>query len=300
MGEADSALRDEIEKVRERARLQALAQGLGPDAAVIQGNTAVEEFCSRWGIRPEMVAPGVLRGPRATPSTPQPFRDEQRKVDLGASPLRASAGPGQTQAIRIADLLKRTKDAEIPAVRTGTAGPVSGSVPPPAATVTRSGTNLSSLLQRMRAAEPRAAVPAQAPAPAPAPVPSAPAPRPVPAAASAPRSVTLGEGLAGGGTLTANAERRRQVLEEFDRTYAEVQTMLEQRIGVVDIALNEASLGIDGVLAKAKAGGLQPQEMETLATDVDRLRQQLTVMMSLCDDFLRHMNDINSGRQGGR
>jgi len=290
MGEADSALREEIEKVRERARLQALAQGLGPDAAAALGNNAVEEFCSRWGIRPEMVAPGVLRGNR--PGTAgQPFREDARKVDLGASPMRNTQNPGQTQAIRIADLLKRAKDAEVPGK--GPAPSPSPAVGPanPAST-TRSGSNLSSLLNRMRAPE------GAAPAP-PAPPPPAPVRAPTLAPAPPPRSVTMSETLGGGGTLTGNAERRRQVLEEFDRTYAEVQAMLEQRIGVVDIALNDASKGISGVMLKAAQGGLRQDEMEVLAVDVERLREHLHTMTSLCDEFLQHMNQIAMARPGG-
>jgi hypothetical protein len=108
----------------------------------------------------------------------------------------------------------------------------------------------------------------------------------------------LGEGvpgrgpLGGTGSLTANAERRRQVIEEFDRTYAEVQTMLEQRIGVVDVALNDASKGLTGAMAKAQAGGLDAHELEVLAVDVDRLHQHLQVMMSLCEEFLTHLQDF--------
>ena len=309
MGEADSALREEIEKVRERARLQALAQGLGPDAAAAQGNVAVEEFCSRWGIRPEMVGPAGPRGGRPAPSTSQPFREDGRKVDLGASPLRTTANPGQTQAIRIADLLKRAKETEIAASRP--AFPQGAGAPPTPAAPARSTTNLSSLLQRMRTADPSQpapapAAPARVPPPPPAPSRITAPPPPPPRSASAPsqgmvqRAVTLSETLGGGATLTANAERRRQVLEEFDRTYAEVQSMLEQRIGVVDIALNDASKGISGLMNTAQAGGMKPEEMEILAADVDRLRQNLTVMMGLCDEFLQHMNEINAARSDGK
>jgi hypothetical protein len=292
MGEADSALREEIEKVRERARLQALAQGLGPDAAAALGNNAVEEFCSRWGIRPEMVAPGVLRGNRPATSAGQPFREDARKVDLGASPMRNTQNPGQTQAIRIADLLKRAKDAENPLK---VPAPPAAAGPPNPATTTRSGSNLSSLLNRMRTPEAAAPPP---PAP-PAPPPPAPARAPTLAPSAPPRSVTMSETLGGGATLTSNAERRRQVLEEFDRTYAEVQAMLEQRIGVVDIALNDASKGISGVMLKAAQGGLRQDEMEVLALDVERLREHLHTMTSLCDEFLQHMNQIAMARPAG-
>lgn len=296
MGEADNALREEIEKVRERARLQALAQGIGPAAAAQQGNQAVEEFCSRWGIRPDMVGPSSPRGLRpGSPAGPPP-REEARKVDLGASPLRNAANPGQTQAIRIADLLKRAKDAESSAARPAAPAPAD-------AGAGRTSTNLSSLLQRMRTADTARPLPVPA-RPAPtvaAPVP--PAPRtPLPAApgtGTMPRVLSTSDVFAGGATLTANAERRRQVLEEFDRTYAEVQTMLEQRIGVVDIALNDASKGLTGAMARAQAGGLQPHEIETLAEDVVRLRQNLTIMMQTCDEFLRHMDRITASK-GGR
>jgi hypothetical protein len=299
MGEADNALREEIEKVRERARLQALAQGIGPDAAAQQGNQAVEEFCSRWGIRPDMVGPASGRGLRPGAPAGPPPREEARKVDLGASPLRNAANPGQTQAIRIADLLKRAKEAEAAAVRPA--------APAPAVTADlggRTATNLSSLLQRMRTADPSRPAPAPAktvasPTVATPPAPRMPSPAAPPGTGTVPRVLSTSDVFAGGATLSSNAERRRQVLEEFDRTYAEVQTMLEQRIGVVDIALNDASKGLTGAMARAQAGGLQPHEIETLAEDVNRLRQNLTTMMQTCDEFLRHMERITASK-GGR
>ncbi len=292
MGEADSALRQEIEKVRERARLQGLSQGLGPEAAAHQGNVAVEEFCARWGIRPEMVGAAAPHGGRPGGATGQPFREEPRKVDLGASPMRTGAVPGQTQAIRIADLLKRAKEADTSAAKPAAPAPAAAAPP-------RTGSNLSALLQRMRAPDAAGPAATRAPAPPPASPPPSP-PRPAPAQGTVLRAVSTGEPLGGGATLAANAERRRQVLDEFDRTYAEVQTMLEQRIGVVDIALNDASKGITGAMATAQAGGLRPDQVTVLAADVDRLRQHLTVMMQVCDEFLRHMEQVQGHRPEGR
>jgi hypothetical protein len=163
-------------------------------------------------------------------------------------------------------------------------------------------------------ARPAPAVPARGPdAPAASPraggaAPAAPA---RPAGSTTFRGVTSGDPLGGTGSLTANAERRRQVLEEFDRTYAEVQTLLEQRIGVVDIALADASRGISGAIQQAAAGGIDPQDLEVLAVDVDRLRQHLQSMMSLCEEFLGHLQAFSvrsgagptgaaGGRPGGR
>ncbi len=344
MAEADGALRAEIEKVRERARLQVMAQGLDPEAAELQADAAVEEFCARWGIRPEMLGPGLLRGTRPAAA---PGKEGPKRVDLGASPMRTTINPSQTQALRIGDLLKKAREMEAaasgqpltPAPGTpasGTPAPGSGAGPghPPApglgagGGVMRTTGNLSSLLQRVRTqglppasgpapssppAAQRGAAPAPTmrPSPAPAPAapprgPSAPAPAPSvplpamprPTGAFTSRGMTSSDPLGGTGSLTANAERRRQVIEEFDRTYAEVQTMLEQRIGVVDVALNDASKGLTGAMAKAQAGGLDAQELEVLAVDVDRLHQHLQVMMSLCEEFLSHLQDFSIRSEG--
>jgi hypothetical protein len=296
MADADNALRSEIEKVRERARLQALAQGLPPDRAVIQGDAAVLDFCSRWGIRPEMLGPDLARAARA------PAKEEQRKVDLGTSPLRNTTAPSQTQAIRISDLLKKAKDQEgslppppapAPAAAPGpasAAGVMPGSRPPG---------SLSTLLQRMKTQP--SAPPAPAPRPpqgkpagAPAASPAAPPSPSRPANTTGFRGVTSGDPLGGTGSLTANAERRRQVLEEFDRTYAEVQSLLEQRIGVVDVALADASKGISGAIQKAAARGIDSQDLEVLAVDVDRLRNHLQSMMQLCEEFLGHLQSFSA------
>ncbi len=328
MAEADSALRAEIEKVRERARLQVLSQGLDPEAAEIQADAAVEEFCARWGIRPEMLGPGLLRGARPAAA---PVKEGPRKVDLGASSFRTSVNLSQTQAIRIGDLMKRAKEMEAaaaaPQASSPTALPSSPAFQqPPVSTggpVSRNSANLTSLLRRMKtqglpttpsaaaaAATGPAAVPAAPPRPAAAPFrgPSAPAPAPpVPlpsmtrpaAATSSPGTMNM-DPLGGGGTLSGNAERRRQIIDEFDRTYTEVQAMLEQRIGVVDIALNDASKGLSGVLAKAQAGGYDSQELEVLAVDVGRLHQNLQVMMELCQEFLEHVQTFSPAGGTGR
>ncbi len=331
MAEADSALRAEIEKVRERARLQVLAQGLDPEAAEIQADAAVEDFCTRWGIRPEMLGPGLLRGARPAAA---PAKVGPKSVDLGASPLRTTVNPSQTQALRIGDLLKKAREMEAaasgrpaspaPASEIPGSGPAFAQAPLSShgagAGVPRNTANLTSLLQRMKSQglPPAGGPAAQAPVPAAGPMrpaaapvspfrgPSAPAPSPaVPlppmprsTAAIAPRGVTSSDPLGGTGSLTANAERRRQVIEEFDRTYAEVQAMLEQRIGVVDVALNDASQGLTGAMARAQAGGLDAHELEVLAGDVDRLHQHLQVMMSLCEEFLSHLQGF-SVRAGG-
>lgn len=335
MAEADGALRAEIEKVRERARLQVMAQGLDPEAAELQADAAVEEFCARWGIRPEMLGPGLLRGSRP-PATPG--REGPKSVDLGASPLRATINPSQTQALRIGDLLRKAKEMEAAAAGLPTP-PATGSRPSPGSGpssaqgggggVLRTTGNLSSLLQRVRTqgispasgtgaqapppasppASPGGSVrpfPASAPAPSPFRGPSAPATAPAvplpamprPAGSITSRGATSADPLGGTGSLTANAERRRQVIEEFDRIYAEVQTMLEQRIGVVDLALNDASKGLTGAMAKAQAGGLDAHELEVLAVDVDRLHQHLQVMMSLCEEFLSHLQDFSVRSEG--
>lgn len=291
MADADNALRSEIEKVRERARLQALAQGLPPDRAEIQGDAAVLDFCSRWGIRPEMLGPDLAHAARA------PAREEARKVDLGTSPLRNTTAPSQSQAIRISDLLKKAKDQEgslsppsAPAPAAPAGGPAIGSG-------TRPPGSLSTLLQRMKtpsSGPPAPAAPVRTPAAASTPprTPAPPASPPRPANTTGFRGVTSGDPLGGTGSLTANAERRRQVLEEFDRTYAEVQALLEQRIGVVDVALADASKGISGAIQKAAAGGIASQDLEVLAVDVDRLRNHLQSMMELCEEFLGHLQSF--------
>lgn len=254
MADADDALRGEIEKVRDRARLQALAQGLPPEEADRRGKQAVEEFCAKWGIRPDMVGP-----PRTARPAPAPVR----AVDLGSSPMRSSANPSTTQAIRIADLLKRG------ALQ---APPPAPPPPPPAPPPPKPG--LAGLLDRVRAQSfsdsPAAAAP-EAPA----------APASAAAAATAPSR-----------PASASPDRRRELLDLFDRTYAEVQAMLEQRIGVVDVALNEAPRGLASAFEKAAAAGIGSEEAKVLAQDVQRLRDHLRQMTSICEEFLSHLDEF--------
>ena len=98
------------------------------------------------------------------------------------------------------------------------------------------------------------------------------------------------------------ADRRRALLEEFDRTYAEVQTMIEQRIGVADVAMGNAPLGLAQAFERVTEGGVGAEEAKVLASDVQRLRDHLKQMMSLCDEFLTHLDDFvgrraNPGRK---
>jgi hypothetical protein len=315
MADAEKALHDEMEKVRERDRLQAMSQGLAPDAARAAGDAAVEEFCAKWGIRPEMLAVGG-RPARAPAPAPEPKKPEMRTVDLGSSPLRFSTNPNTTQAIRIADLLKKAKEMEAPAEPAA----------PPAApdfAKTSAAPNLSALLQRLRTqgspASPTGATSTAMPAPGAAPartaapgafptvpaaaapttparpyLPPAPAPAPV-AAAARPATVEISSA----GTLTGQAEKRRALLEEFDRTYAEVQSMLEQRIGVVDIAMNDASRGLQGAIQKAAADNLSEPDLVRLARDVERLRSNLQGMLGLCEELLGQLAVATTKAAGG-
>jgi hypothetical protein len=267
MADADDALRGEIEKVRERARLQALAQGLPPDESDRRGQKAVNDFCAKWGIRPDMVGP-----PRsARPASPAP---PVRAVDLGSSPLRSAANPSATQAIRIADLIKRGM-VQPPAPP---ARPASMSPPPPAERV-----GLAGLLDRVRAQsqpDAGAAPPPRAPAPAPSPPPRAGAP----AAGVPPLGTTP--------PVSEAEARRRALLDQFDRVYAEVQAMLEQRIGVADLALNEVPLGLASAFDRAAAAGLGSEEAKVLTLDVQRLRDALRQMTAICDEFLSHLDEF--------
>jgi hypothetical protein len=285
MADADNALRDELEKVRERARLQALAQGVSPEEAEQRGNTAVNEFCAKWGIRPEMLGPRAARTAEAAakaPATPS------RPVDLGSSPLRSSGGPGpgQSQVIRIGDLLKKAQDA------------AAGS---PAAA--RHGSALSGLLSRAKSQH--VFDPATSPTPPggtamPQGVPLRPAPTsPAMPPPAPPRSPSVRDPFTSvpGSPGSPAAEKRRQILEEFDRTYAEVQAMIEQRIGVGDTAMSDRAGA--GVTTGAQSG--PPQELVMMAEDVLRLRSQLEQMLAMCDDFLaRYRDGTGEGPGGGR
>jgi len=288
MPDADDALRAEIEKVRDRARLQALAQGLSTDEADRRGQKAVEEFCGKWGIRAEMVGPP--RGPRPAPAP-------VRAVDLGSSPLRSTTNPSMTQAIRIADLLRKGKEA-------GGAAGAPAPAPAPAAAGAGGKSSLAGLLDRVRAQSFPDAAPAGAPAaapaayrPAPAPPPAAPPP-PLPARPSSPPPLVISQAPAPVPAAAAGADRRRALLEEFDRTYSEVQTMIEQRIGVADVAMGDAPRGLAQAFERAAEGGVGPEEAKILAQDVQRLRDHLRQMMTLCDEFLSHLDEFTGRRAG--
>ena len=109
MPDADSALRAEIEKVRDRARLQALAQGVSTDEADRRGQKAVDDFCGKWGIRPEMVgtiatATGVTEchlSARHTLESAMQFR----RNDI---PMGAAAVPGEYERKEASAALIRT------------------------------------------------------------------------------------------------------------------------------------------------------------------------------------------------
>jgi len=105
-----------------------------------------------------------------------------------------------------------------------------------------------------------------------------------------PMSVTQGGTPLNQGSAVA-ADRRRQVLEEFDRTYAEVQTMIEQRIGVGDVAMSDSLAAVRG----PGSGPALPQDISQLAADVARLRTQLEGMVGLCDEFLERFRGTPGG-----
>jgi len=291
MAEGDNALRAEIEKVRERTRLQALAQGMSPDEAEARAGVAVAEFCTRWGIKPEMLGPAPPRPARGQPApAPDP---RPASVDLGSSPLRSmSGGQNKTQAIRIGDLLKRTQAPAPPAA--GSAAPAPSST----------GSNLSAFLQKVRS-KPLTEAPAP-PAPHMSPPPPAASRTPASSAAGAPRTASppiqirnvpvhqqVGAPRRGPAPAPAPAaaspaslvERRKQILDEFDRTYNEVQSMLEARIGIDAVALGQT----DGSGLASGAGGYSPEEMQAIARDLERLMGGLGQMMTLCQELMDHI-----------
>jgi hypothetical protein len=91
-------------------------------------------------------------------------------------------------------------------------------------------------------------------------------------------------------------DRRVALLEEFDRTYSEVQTMLEERIGVVDVALNENPRGLQGAVERAAQPGASEEEIRVLSDYLHRLRDHLGQMLTICDEFLGHIETM--GRKG--
>ena len=298
MPDADSALRAEIEKVRDRARLQALAQGVSTDEADRRGQKAVDDFCGKWGIRPEMVS---------TPKEPRVPPAPVRCVDLGSSPLRTSSNPSSTQAMRISDLLKRGKDAL--GAGASHAAPSPAAAHPPPAPAGGGKSNLAGLLDRVRANSlvevpsvsptparaPAVAAPPTAPRPAP-PAPAKPAPAPAPArSAPPPARIQPSPAPSHGAPLTA--ERRKALLEEFDRTYAEVQSMIEERIGVADVAMGDLK-GLASAFERVAKGGVSPDEAKVLSSDVERLRDHLRQMMYICDEFLSHLDEFVERRSG--
>ncbi|MCK6482371.1 MAG: hypothetical protein L6R43_20160, partial [Planctomycetes bacterium] len=149
MSEGEAALQEEISKVRERTRLQALAQGVPPPEAEARAATAVEEFCAKWGLRPEAAAPApplpAPAPPVRAPAPPAP----QRSVDLGSSPLRSPTASGdRTQSIRISEILKKGREgATSPSSNPAIPVPPSLAAPPAAPGAKPS---LASVLRRHR------------------------------------------------------------------------------------------------------------------------------------------------------
>ena len=304
MPDADAALRAEIEKVRDRARLQALAQGDSTDEADRRGQKAVDDFCGKWGIRPEMVS---------TPKEPRVPAAPVRTVDLGSSPLRTSSNPSATQAMRISDLLKRGREASSPGAAAASAAAAAAAAhaqpaaahPAPAA---GGKSSLAGLLDRVRSnslvevpsvspapAKAAAAPPKPAPPAPPRPTPAAPAPAPA-RSATPPSRIQPTPAPAHGAPLTA--DRRKALLEEFDRTYTEVQSMIEARIGVADVAMGDAPRGLASAFERVAKGGVSESEAKVLSGDVQRLRDHLKQMTSICDEFLSHLDEFVERRSG--
>ena len=94
---------------------------------------------------------------------------------------------------------------------------------------------------------------------------------------------------------TANAvERRRLILEEFDRTYAEVQSMLEKRIGMEGVALGRD----DGEAFGSPPAGISVEEAAAMTQDLSRLMDGLQQMMMLCQGLLDQV-ETSRARAGG-
>lgn len=318
MGEAENPLREEIEKVRERARLQALAQGLSPDEAEAKASDAVAEFCSRWGVRPDMLGPAPPRIQRdaaarkPTGSTSGffagaiPLGPEKRSVDLGSSPLR-SGSPAQdkTGPIRIGDLLKKSRAEGAAAPPGKAAAPAGTPGAPPRA-------SLSSLLNRVKNASLPDAVPAVEEPPAPEPAAPAGPPR---KGAFQIRNVSVQDQVAAlpgsprrpgpapaapepgmeAGDEDPSAQRRR-ILDEFDRTYAEVHEMLEKRIGADLLAMAEGR----EMAGEGMAGTYSGDEIRRIVEDIDRLRGGLQQMLGLCDELMQSLRSILLEKDDGR
>lgn len=295
MAEGDNALRAEIEKVRERTRLQGLAQGLSPDDAESRASAAVAEFCTRWGIKPEMIGPAPARTARGatgplpprSPTGPLPPDPVRVSVDLGSSPLRSMAGgSNKTQAIRIGDLLRKTQSPPPPP-------PPGPGVPTPASSV--AGAHLSAFLQKVRS-KPLV----EAPPPAPPPPPSPPAPPPIQI-----RNIPVHDQVAASGrpgpargappapaapaAPATLSDRRRALIEEFDRTYAEVQNMLEARIGIDAVALGQT-----GGAGLGTGGPYSQEEVQAISRDLERLMGGLNQMMTLCQELMDHLGGFVS------
>jgi len=314
MADAESALREEIEKVRERARAQAVSLGLNEEMADSRGDAAVEEFCARWGIKPEMLGaaphrsapsrpaappPSPTRGglpPLPAPASPPPTRPAGNPtVDLGSSAFRAAiqkaredAASGGTKIAHLLDKARKVAADRQGLASTGFTGarPAAGAPPPGA------GSSLAQLVSRVRGEE--VPDPASGGDAVDAGTPSGPR-----AASSLPR---LGGLFAGRneGAIRQREEQRRQILDEFDRTYAEVQSMLDQRIGIVDVALDAGQVLPAPATGKAPVpGSIPPEEIVKIAEDLDRLMGDLQQMMALCEGLVSRLHGVLSTYEPG-
>jgi len=79
----------------------------------------------------------------------------------------------------------------------------------------------------------------------------------------------------------AVSPRRRAILDEFDRTFHEVQSKLDQQLGGVDVA----PVGEPVIPETLAPGDAALEEMERLAVDLDRAMEDLHRMMAHFQDL---------------
>jgi len=92
------------------------------------------------------------------------------------------------------------------------------------------------------------------------------------------------------------ADRRSQILEEFDRTYAEVQEMIEARIAESQGEEPPASAAAPG---GGKAAAYTIEDIQFIARDLERLRGGLQSMLLLCEELMSQIGHMLPGPSGG-
>jgi hypothetical protein len=95
------------------------------------------------------------------------------------------------------------------------------------------------------------------------------------------------------------ADRRTQILKEFDRTYAEVQTMIEERIAESQ-GVEEGGGPASGAEGAAPGGTpYSPEDIQLIARDLERLRGGLRSMLLLCEELMSHLGTLLPPPAGG-